>query len=339
MADTWLLPASFVLSFLGTLLNVFLARNGQWLDHPNSRSSHSVPTPTSGGLACILVFTVAIILAFRNANPGFNHYFILFLGICIAGLGLADDVLKLGITSRLTIQAIVVICVIFLFGVPELPLPGYTLEPGWFGYFLAAAAFLWLINLFNFMDGIDGIAASEFLFVLIAVQVITYGADQAGIRVMILLLIASVCGFLLLNLPPAKIFMGDTGSNFLGYMLGVVALASTTAGVTTIWVWCVLGGAFIVDASYTLIVRIVNRETWYHAHRTHAYQRLADYYGSHGKVVSGLWLINCLWLLPMGWLAHRNPDLGLLVTCIAWLPLIVLVRLISNAQISRNTAL
>jgi Fuc2NAc and GlcNAc transferase len=328
MINYLLLPVTFLSSFLGTWLFIRLGNSQQWLDQPNSRSSHSNPTPTSGGVVFVLVFFIASLLAFRTSSPGFNVVLVLSLCICIAALGLADDIIKLGIGTRIMTQLLVIAGVLAIFGVPAVPLFGHYLEPEWGGYMLLALVLLWFINLFNFMDGLDGIAASQVIFICLSVFMITWNNSNAEYHTLLLLLVASVGGFLFFNVAPAKIFMGDTGSNFLAFALIVAALACTTTGITNVWVWCILASVFIVDATYTLLIRMLSGEAWYFAHRTHAYQLAAVYLNSHGKVLIAVTLINCCWLLPLAWWSHVQPQWGLAITLLAWASLIMVVRLL-----------
>ena len=307
MIDYLLLPVTFLCSFLGTWLIIQLGKSQHWLDQPNSRSSHSTPTPTSGGVAFVLVFIIASLFAFQTSSPGFNVVLVLFLCACIAALGLADDIIKLGISTRILSQFLVVAGALAIFGLPAFPLFGLYLEPGWEGYILLGLVLLWFINLFNFMDGLDGIAASEVIFICISVFIITLNDSNTEYHKLLLLLVATVGGFLLFNTAPAKVFMGDIGSNFLAFVLIIAGLASTTTGITNVWVWCVLASVFIVDATYTLLARMLKGETWYLAHRTHAYQLAAVYFNGDGKVVIAVTLINCCWLLPLAWWSHLQP--------------------------------
>ncbi len=338
MTEYLLLFLTFLCAFLGCWLMVNLASKHQWLDRPNNRSSHVTPTPTSGGLVLLIVFSVAVLIAFSSGSPGFNHYVVLGSGAVIALMGLADDVLSLGVWWRIGVQLLVVICTLTLFGIPSVQVFSMTLQPGIPGYLIVTLLFVWFINLFNFMDGIDGIAAMETLFICAGVFLLTVHDQNSGFDQFNLLLMAATCGFLLLNLAPARLFMGDVGSNYLGFLLGVQALSSTTTGETTPWTWLILAGVFFVDATMTLLTRALNGETWYHAHRSHAYQRAAILLGSHGKVVMSVLLINCCWLLPLAWLSLRLPRYGALLTLFAWLPLMLFVRLLARRSIDSQTA-
>ena len=174
---------------------------------------------------------------------------------------------------------------------------------GWLRRCAEFAALVWLTNLFNFMDGIDGLAGME------AVSVSGLGAFLllrnrllSGAQLSLMLCAASL-GFLVWNWPPAKIFMGDVGSGFLGFTLGTLALFSSKTDSTLVWPWLILLAAFLVDATVTLLRRISGRARWYEAHRSHAYQHAARASGSHAKVTLAVAAMNIGWLFPLAWAA------------------------------------
>jgi Fuc2NAc and GlcNAc transferase len=137
------------------------------------------------------------------------------------------------------------------------------------------------------------------------------------------LTVATVGGFLLWNWPPARIFMGDAGSGFLGFVLGAMAWTTIAAGELSVWFWLILVGAFFVDATLTLLRRWRRGEPLATAHRSHAYQRLSRRFGSHLKVTLGFLLVNLVWLAPLAWLAALHPSFGAGLTLLAWAPLAV----------------
>ena len=331
----FLLPVAFLLSFTGTVGIVQLARKRHWLDHPNARSSHHIPTPTGGGVSFVLVFVVLSLLVFKGEESHFSLLPALSICCCIAALGLLDDIFKLGILTRIFTQCLVVAGVLVFFGVPSIPMPGFILEADWLLTVPVAICTLWFINLFNFMDGIDGFAGSEFLFIVLSAVFIMFDQEAHQFSYFLLIACASVSGFLVLNLSPAKIFMGDIGSNFLGLFIAMAAIASSVMGLANIWMWLVLGGVFICDASFTLVSRMMNGETWYHAHRRHAYQLATQYFNSHGKVVASAQLINLFWLFPLAWVIQQSPHLGFFLTVLAWLPLFLLSWMIGSSRLFR----
>jgi Fuc2NAc and GlcNAc transferase len=190
---------------------------------------------------------------------------------------------------------------------------------------LCSAAMQWLINLYNFMDGINGIAAVEALFVLGSILLL--GADTAYFSAFQWLLGCSIvvlCGFLFWNFPVAQVFMGDAGSAFLGFLLGILMVWATFTGGPDVIAWLILLGAFIVDATYTLVVRIATGQMWHQPHRLHAYQILSRRLGSHAKVVGLLAAVNIGWLLPWAWAAHRHWISNPCAILLAYLPLLAI---------------
>jgi Fuc2NAc and GlcNAc transferase len=210
-------------------------------------------------------------------------------------------------------------------GLAPLRVGGALLSLGWPGELLALCALVWVLNLFNFMDGIDGIAASEAIFVALGGALLTAAAaPAAGIGALAWLLAAACAGFLWWNWPPARIFLGDVGSGYLGYVIGVLALAAARTDPTAVWIWLILGGAFFVDATATLLRRALRGERPHQAHRSHAYQWLARRWASHRRVTLTIAAVNLAWLLPCALLAARHPARAAWLVLIALAPLAVL---------------
>jgi Fuc2NAc and GlcNAc transferase len=176
------------------------------------------------------------------------------------------------------------------------------------------------------MDGIDGIAGLEAVSVLAiaAALLARHGSDPSPMY-LLAVVATSVAGFLIWNWPPARIFMGDAGSGFLGFGLGAIGWATVVAGEFTVWVWLILLGGFIVDATVTLLRRYLRHAPLAQAHRSHAYQRLSRRYGSHLKVTLGILCVNIFWLGPLAAIADARHSAGALLTLIAWSPLVVVV--------------
>jgi len=170
---------------------------------------------------------------------------------------------------------------------------------------------LW-INLFNFMDGIDGLAASEAIFLLLGAALVAFLAEPGVLddpRFWWMLGVAAAClGFLLLNWPPAKLFMGDVGSTYLGLMTAFFALTTITSLWLSLWQWLILAALFLADSLTTLVRRAIRRERFWEAHKRHAYQSLSRLFGSH-RLVTLLYIgIDVVVLLPLAWVAGRYPD-------------------------------
>ena len=166
-----------------------------------------------------------------------------------------------------------------------------TLSLSWAGGLLAVLGTVWMINLYNFMDGIDG-AATEAVTVSAIAGIILFVTGNGGLAMVCMALAFSVVGFLIWNWPPARIFMGDVGSGFLGFVFACLAIASENSGALPLVVWVVLLGVFVVDATVTLIRRFINKEKLYEAHRTHVYQLAVQAGFSHKQVTVTVCLIN-----------------------------------------------
>lgn len=310
-------------------------------DIPNSRSSHTLPTPRSGGIAFVISITLS--LTWLSLNNGIErniadlYQIIIIGGILIAAIGLVDDFRHVPAKWRLLVHTIVAGYTVILLGIPDIEIYVLTIEPNIILEVLFVIGIVWLINLYNFMDGIDGLAGAEAMCVSgSAALIIFLGAGYLGfimqpeeiynyeLLFLLLIVVTSVFGFLIWNWPPAKIFMGDVGSSYLGFVFGVLVISTSMASILTIWTWSILLGVFFVDSTSTLIIRIFTGERWYAAHRTHAYQHAAQTFGGHRVITVSVILINMIWLLPLAWLATIKPNWGALSTIIAYIPLIIL---------------
>lgn len=314
-------------SALLTHLTRKLAAGGGVLDVPNARSSHGVPTPRGGGVAIVLVTTVGLaVLGLRGAVQPDLLCAITGGGLAVALVGLADDRRSLSAAVRLTVHfAAALWALAWLGGLPPLGVGTRLVSSGWAGYVFGAFGIVWAVNLFNFMDGIDGIAASEAIFVALAGALLSaFMADSSGVGFAGLLFAGACGGFLLWNWPPAKIFLGDVGSGYLGYVIVVLAVAATRHNPVALWVWLILGGAFFVDATVTLVRRTLRSERVHEAHRSHAYQWLARRWRHHGRVTLAVLAVNLLWLLPWAVLAARRPVYAVACVIMALAPLAVL---------------
>lgn len=274
------------------------------LDLPNERSSHVIPTPRGGGVAFAIVVTgIAFALAFLRSDQVMA--LIAAGGLAIAVLGYADDVYSLRVLPRLIVHFAAAICVVAVF-VIQSDQPLLVDVPAFLIAVVLAVGIVWSINLFNFMDGIDGIAASQAIFGGAAsVLLSTYTPDSMPWIIIALVLAGACVGFLIWNWPPAKIFMGDVGSGFLGFWMAALAIALHTSGALSIWASVVLNAMFVADATSTLICRVLRRERWHAPHRSHVYQRLSRKFGSHMVVTSGLWLLNVFLILPLAYVTEK----------------------------------
>jgi Fuc2NAc and GlcNAc transferase len=321
-----LLGAVLVFAWVTTLLQRRYALRRGLMDLPNERSSHTTPTPRSGGVAIVSATLLGMLTLYRmELLDAALCRALLGGGIAIAVIGYLDDRFGLSALLRLVVHLAAASWLLFcLGGLPALSFGGAPIDLGWIGNILGVAAIVWVINLFNFMDGIDGIAASEAMFVAVAAAMLTHAAGNSSIFAPALVFAAACGGFLVWNWAPARIFMGDVGSGFLGFVVASLALGAARTQPSAAILFLILGGAFFVDATTTLVRRMVRGEHFYQAHRIHAYQWLARRFGSHRRVVLGLLGINALWLLPCALLSGRSPAWLLVALPIALVPLVVL---------------
>ena len=302
-----------------------LALSRGLVDVPNSRSSHDMPTPRGGGVAILLVVLVALpLLAWRGVLPLASLWALLGAGVLVGGIGWLDDHGDVAARWRLLVHFTAASWALaWLGGLPPLPVFGTTVDLGWAGHGLAVLYLVWLLNLYNFMDGIDGIAGIEAVTVCLGGLVLyRLSAGSGDAWVVPLLFVAAVGGFLVWNFPRARIFMGDAGSGFVGIVLGLLSLQAGGIAPELFWGWVILLGAFVVDATVTLIRRLIRSERVYRAHRSHAYQRVARQVGSHVPVSLAIGAINILWLLPMASLVATGWLDGALAALVAYTPLV-----------------
>lgn len=294
------------------------------MDVPNLRSSHCVPTPRGGGVAIVLTFLIALpALAIAGWADWSAVIGLTGSGILVAAVGFRDDHGSSGVLVRLVAHFISAAWVLFwLAELPTLLLFGVSIDLGWVGYGLLTVFLVWILNLFNFMDGIDGIASVEAVSVCLggALLYVLMG-NQAG-AIVPLVLAAVVGGFLCWNFPPARIFMGDVGSGFLGITLGALLVQAAVWAPELFWAWLILLGVFVVDATFTLLRRMLRRDRIYEAHRTHAYQYAARRFGSHRPVTLGVLVINVAWLMPLACAVALGFIEGLIALLVAYAPLV-----------------
>lgn len=332
---------AFALSWLLSAMALKLALAQQVLDIPNARSSHLVPTPKGGGAGIVLAASVALYWLTASAEQVTTFFPLAIMttcGLSIAAIGFADDLKPLSATLRFGVQLLAALVFVVCLDPPGgLSVAGLPL-PGMIVLLFALGWMLWMTNLYNFMDGIDGLAGLQAMAVGVCVAVILATA-QAPLALWLapLLLAAASGGFILWNFPPAKIFMGDTGSAWLGFVFAGLALLSAIHDPLLFWVWAILLGVFIADASITLLSRLLRGQKIYEAHRSHTYQkvslRLMAHYQHRGldavTARTRAHRLYCLfslavlilWLAPLAWLASVHILGGFTAALIAYTPL------------------
>jgi len=320
------LPLAFSLSWLLTAMVRRYALAHDVLDHPNARSSHSVPTPRGGGVAIVASFLLATtILGVAGVVERDLAVALLGAGLLVAVLGFVDDHAPIPARWRFLGHAAAAAWVVWWMGrIPAVPLFGTPVELGLAATLLSIFYLTWMPNLFNFMDGIDGIAAIEAVTVALGGAFVWTLVGNGNGWVLALVFAACVAGFLVWNFPPARIFMGDAGSGFLGLVIGALSLWCGQSAPHLFWAWFILLGCFMVDGTTTLVRRVRRHDKFNEAHRSHAYQYAARKHGSHKRVSVAFLAITALWLFPLSVAVAVGRLDGLAGVAIAYLPLIVL---------------
>jgi Fuc2NAc and GlcNAc transferase len=296
------------------------AQKWRLVDVPNTRSSHVAPTPRGGGLGIVAALYTAVLVLVVTGEIDIASAVVLLPALPIALLGFVDDRKSLGVRLRLFVQLTCAGAIVLL--------TARDFSGGLMGWVVAIAMLVyvaWLINLYNFMDGIDGIAATQTITVLAGAVMISCWQHGDIENHGWLVLLAACGGFLLWNWSPAKLFMGDVGSTFLGAVLAAWSLDTSSVPLAS---WLILMAAFMGDASYTLIRRALRREPVWQAHRSHLYQRLSRRWNSHTRVCWILMLVNLVWLLPLAVLAAHPGVSGTAavqyaVVIVAYLPIVL----------------
>jgi Fuc2NAc and GlcNAc transferase len=327
-----------VLSFFASVGAVsWVCRSAEKLrlvEVPNHRSSHTRPTPTGGGLG--IVISSSTVGAFICVHfEWMQGMYALGLAAGLAVAGLTDDVRGLSARVRLMIQLVLSVLLFswcFDFNDIILSINNVFYDYWIIGYLVSLTAFIWWINLFNFMDGIDGLAGSQAVYMLLGGSLLCVWTGALAVSAPIIVLSACVAsatvGFLAFNWSPAKIFMGDAGSTWLAFIIVFIAVSTIQSGVLTVSAWCILSAVFVSDATITLVRRVVSGQRWSEAHRSHAYQRLARFWAeerciAHRRVTLLAMTVNWFWLFPLAALAVFVPAYGLFCVGAAYLPIVI----------------
>lgn len=299
------------------------------IDRPNQRSSHSVPTPRGGGVAIVLTILAALACFYFSNDLMIKSFLGLFIpGLMVAIIGFLDDHGHIAARWRLLMHFLAAAIGMYFLGTfPVINLFGYELSLSWIGMILGCVYLVWMLNLYNFMDGINGLASAEaitFAACSAILVVVNHFTDAPGsIYPLMLALIGAAGGFIVWNFPVAKIFMGDAGSGFLGITIGLMILHIAKVDSHFFIAELSLLGIFIVDATTTLLRRVVAGKKVYEAHASHSYQILARKYGSHVPVTLMAIAVNLLWLFPIAMLIASAKIDGVVGLVIAWFPLLI----------------
>ena len=305
----------------------YYAINKGMIDIPVERSSHSIPTPRGGGMAIVISYSFGLLLLTYTTSISAKLSLGLFCaGLLVALIGWLDDKGHVNARWRLLVHFTSAVIVVYATeGLPVLFIFGWAVNPGFFGTLITIFCLVWILNLYNFMDGIDGLAASQGIVATTSLALlILFVFNDEGYAKLHWMFAACCFGFFLWNYPPAKIFMGDACSGFIGIIFGGLLLASSQIDQSLFWAWLVMLGVFIVDATFTLLQRIIKGHVIYDAHKSHAYQNASRKLGSHRVVTISTILINIIWLAPLAYSICAKFLPGSIGLVIAYFPLILL---------------
>ncbi len=337
-----LLVLTVPVAWLGSYAVVRLAPRMGLVHEPNDRSSHGVMVPHGGGLGIVLAGSIA---GSWLMGETLKISMVVGLALPLALVGLLDDIRHVSAGIRFALQGSVVAALLWLMGpLPEMALTHPQggeglLIGGWLLPGLLFFAGLWWVNLFNFMDGIDGIAGVQAVSMLGVAAALALFAQpdviHSAVWWLMLCVVSATLGFLLLNWPPARIFMGDVGSTWLAFVIFALALLSIQSGWLSYAAWAILAALFVSDATVTLLTRMARGERWYEAHRSHAYQRLsrrlfiegvldesARRTMAHRRVTLGVLVVNLLWLAPLAFASMQWAQWSWWLVGVAYLPLV-----------------
>jgi Fuc2NAc and GlcNAc transferase len=306
----WAVIAVLILAFgaswwaTGQVRRFALARSV--LDVPNERSSHSAPTPRGGGLAIVIVVLAGILVGALAGWIGTGIALALVpSGLAVAGVSWLDDRRGLPAWLRFLVHVSAAVWVVYCFGPVKSFEIGLVISLGPLASIVTVLAIVWTANLFNFMDGIDGLAASEAATVGFVAMLLFWRAGDVEPLWLAALIVVAAAGFLPWNWHPARVFMGDVGSVFLGFMLASLGVLAGNRGDVPAVGWLVLLGVFFVDATLTLFRRMVRRERWFAPHKSHAYQRAVQAGVSHRQVTAAVIVVNAVLASLVWWVVAR----------------------------------
>lgn len=321
----------------GAVRRYALAR--QIIDYPNARSAHKNPTPRGGGLSIVLSFigSLALLAALRTVQIS-DAIGIGGCGLIVAIIGFLDDHGHVPARWRLLTHFTAAAWLLTWLGVPADEILAAYGVPISLLYFGVSLLIVWLINLYNFMDGIDGIASVETMTATLGGAIISALLGHSELVPAQIILVASVSGFLIWNWPQAMIFMGDVGSGFLGAIIAGLILLSGRSDPILLFVWLILLAVFLVDSGLTLLRRALRGERLYEAHTMHGYQHSARLLGSHAKVTLTIASTNLFWLFPLAIIAAVGWVRPIAAMLIAYTPLTALAWYLGAGRASQDCA-
>jgi Fuc2NAc and GlcNAc transferase len=309
----------FLYFFICTILLFLLIKTAKYtglIDIPNSRSSHYKPTPSGGGVALAGIILFANLDAFKVCPEFFIG------GFLISAIGLIDDIRSMSVLPRLLTQFLVVTLIIVL-------LPAYNPIKGIpivIAKIVLVFSGVWFINLYNFMDGIDGLAGGYanaasvgFLFCLST----GLPVEEWNVEIYKQLIYITI-PFLIFNWSPSKIFLGDIGSTFLGFTFFSLGARGLIFGNYLMYAFIIIMSFFWIDATVTLVRRFLLKKRVFTAHKEHAFQKAAAKYG-HWRVSCFIILVTLYWLNPMAHLTIKYAQFGPILTLFSIIPVLIII--------------
>ncbi|WP_458068346.1 MraY family glycosyltransferase [Rhodanobacter sp. BL-MT-08] len=325
----WPFAALIITLFLVRGAIVYAHRRGM-LDQPGQRRSHRIATPRGGGIGMVLALLVCLPCALLSAPSAWAVSVVVGLEIAFALVALVgwwDDHRPLPVLPRFGAQLLAVL----LFS-------GALLATGlsWWWLPLLLGAGAWSINLHNFMDGIDGLLAQQIIFVGAGLSAISGSIGQTALAVGAAAMAASACGFWIYNRPTARIFMGDVGSGSAGLLIFAFGAMLWRRDHGLVWAVLILTSTFVLDATLTLVMRMLRGKRWYSPHREHLYQWMTRQSGRHAATDVRYMAWNLLIAGPFAWLAFSHLNIALPITMAFYLCASALWLLLKRRCLRRN---
>lgn len=265
----------------------WLSSHPALLDRPNARSLHATPVPRSGGIGVLAGILLPLLV---GAGLGYVEQTLVWIAVAallVAGVSLRDDIADVPARVRLAIHVASVVLLMLgglVWTTLDLPGLGWRFPVG-LDWFLTLLFGVWMINLFNFMDGMDGFAGGMAAIGFAALALLGWQGGDPLYAAAAGTIAAASAGFLTSNFPPARIFLGDVGSSTLGLLAAAFSLWGSARGLFPLWAAWLIFSVFIVDATWTLLRRLIAGERVWEAHRSHHYQRLVLAGWGHRRTV------------------------------------------------------
>ena len=315
-------------------------RYSLFIDKPNNRSTHLNPIPTAGGISILITYVLYLIALHNIFNISNAVLILLFVSLLpIIIVCIIDDFKEINIFIRLLTQFFSASLIVYYFQISGVDISiNYLNQEFFLIIILSIILSMWLMNLYNFMDGIDGYAISECIFVSFSSALIIYLNNEDSILCLYLVGLGLSCiGILVKNWHPAKIFIGDTGSVSVGLFFPFFIFYSASESMISIYTWLILLSIFISDSTYTLFVRIVTKKNIAEPHLTHGFHLLALNKNSQLFVTKRMIILNILWVLPMAVLSNNYMNFSVLITFVAYLPMVIyLIKIGAGLEYNRK---